>query len=322
MVSKLFFKRILITGATGFVGANLTHRLLKNGATPHIILRKESNSWRIEEALKNLNLYHVDLEDKNGLERVIAKIKPEIIFHCACFGGYPFQCDSEKIFNVNFIGTVNLLNACLKSGFECFVNTGSSSEYGIKVHPMQESDIVEPVSDYGISKASAALFCQGLAKRENLSVVTLRLFSPFGYFEDQRRLIPDVMISCLNKKTVKISSPNAVRDFIFMEDVIDAYLKAVENSAAISGEIINISGGKQHSVKEVVKKIVDIWNEKIDIEWFSYANPRIEPVKWQGDISKAEKKIDWRPKHTLDDGLKITAAWFEKNIELYRYLQL
>lgn len=320
MVSKLLSKKILITGATGFVGANLTHRLLKDGITPHIILRKESNTWRIKEVLKNLNLCHVDLEDKNGLERVIAKIKPDIIFHCACFGGYPFQSDSEKIFSVNFIGTVNLLNACLKSGFECFINTGSSSEYGIKVHSMKESDIVEPVTDYGIFKASATLFCQGVAKRENLPVVTLRLFSPFGYLEDQRRLIPDVMISFLNKKTVKISSPNSVRDFIFVEDVMEAYLKTVENSVAISGEIINISGGKQYSVKEVVKKIADIWNEKTGIEWFSYANKRTEPIRWQGDISKAEKKIGWLPRHSLDEGLKITAAWFEKNIELYRNL--
>jgi len=309
-------KKVLITGSTGFIGATLVRNFLKNGAEVHILTRVTSNKWRINDLLKEVNEYCVDLLDYEKLASIISDIAPEIIIHTAIYGGYPFQKDIKKIIESNFIGTVNLVNACQKVDFELFVNTGSSSEYGIKSKPMTEEDILEPVDDYGVSKAAATLYCQAVARREKIPVVTLRLFSPYGYYEEPTRLIPSVVISCLKGRNPEVSSPNSVRDFIFIEDVIDAYMKVTETSD-IGGKIFNIGYGRQQSVGEVVNKIVELTGNTVRPEWGSVPKRANEPNVWQADITKVKDILKWVPKYSLEKGLAKTVKWFMENMVLY-----
>jgi len=192
-------KKILITGATGFVGANLLRKLIDSKNDIHVIIRSTSNLWRINDIIDKVNAHVCDLTNRESVEKLVLKIKPQIIFHLAVYGGYQFQEESLKIIDTNLIGIINLLNACCKIGFECFINTGSSSEYGLKNKPMSENDLLEPINDYGIAKAAATLYCQAIGRRENLPIFTLRLFSPYGYYEGPTRLIPYLIISCLKK---------------------------------------------------------------------------------------------------------------------------
>ena len=309
-------KKVLITGSTGFVGTNLVRRSLKIGAEVHIITRTTSNKWRLNGVLKDVNEYCVDLLDYEKLESIILDIRPEIIFHTAVYGGYPFQKDIKTVIESNYSGTVNLVNACKKVDFELFVNTGSSSEYGIKSKPMTEEEILEPVDNYGVSKAAATLYCQAVARREKMPVVTLRLFSPYGRYEEPARLIPSVVLSCLRGRTPEVSSPNSVRDFIFIEDVIDAYMKVIETSD-IGGEIFNIGYGEPHSVGEVVSKIVELTGNNVRPEWGSVPKRAIEPNVWQADITKAKDVFKWVPKYSLEKGLAKTVNWFMENMILY-----
>lgn len=309
-------KTVLITGATGFVGSCLIHKLVNVNYDIHIIKREQSDVWRIKDILNRIESHNVDLFDRNGLEKLVKNIRPEIIFHTATYGGYPFQKDTNKIIQTNIIGTVNLVNACSKNGFDIFVNTGSSSEYGIKSKPMSEEDLLEPIDSYGVSKGAATLFCQAKAKSERLPIVTLRLFSPYGYYEELTRLIPSVIKSCLLGENPKVSSPNSIRDFIFIENVLDAYMRVIEASD-IDGEIFNIGYGKQHSVGEVVDKIVRLTGNKVKPVWGSVPKRSNEPTIWQADISKAKDILKWEPKHNMDEGLSKTIKWFEKNISLY-----
>lgn len=309
-------KIVLITGATGFIGSCLTHRLVSMDYDIHIIKRGQSNSWRIKDILKRVILHNIDLVNSNALEKLVRDIKPDIIFHMATYGGYPFQKDINKIIWGNIVGTVNLLNACSKIEFDIFVNTGSSSEYGLKSKPMSEVDILEPINDYGAAKASATLFCQVKAKSERLPIVTLRLFSPYGYYEAPTRLVPSVIMSCLKGKNPEVSSPNSVRDFIFIEDIIDAYMKVIETSD-ISGEIFNIGYGKQHSVREVVNKIVKLTENNVLPEWGSVPKRAIEPNIWQANITKARAILKWEPKYSFEKGLAKTVKWFMEHMALY-----
>jgi len=311
-------KKILITGATGFVGSCLAHRLVETGCELHLTVRAESNLWRIKNILDKVNLHNLDLRNKNNVESVVTSLKPKVIYHCATYGGYYTQSDAKKILGTNITGIVNLLNACAKAGFDCFVNTGSSSEYGIKNGPIKESDTLEPVSSYGAAKTSSTLFCQSVFRRNQLPIVNLRLFSPYGYYEAARRLIPSVIISCLSGKDVKLSSPDSVRDFVFIEDVVDAYLKVTEIISKAKGEIFNIGSGRQYSVGEVVSKIIELTGGKIKPEWKTMPNPRIEPAVWIADISKAKDILKWQPEYTLERGLKNTVKWFKENVFLYR----
>ena len=310
--------KILVTGATGFIGANIARYFFEAGANVSIFTRKTSNKWRIKDILKDVSEYSVDILDEQKLKSAILRIQPQIIFHTAVYGGYPFQNKTEKILETNFTGTLNLLNACRKIEFELFVNTGSSSEYGIKAQAIKETDLPEPITDYGAGKALATLYCQAVARREKRPIVILRLFSPYGYYEESGRLIPSLILSCLHDRNPQASSFSSVRDFIFIEDVMDAYMKTIENKDVVGGEIFNIGCGKQHSVGEVMDTIIKLTGNKVKPDWGSISNPRIEPNVWQADISKAKKILNWEPKYELVQGLKKTLNWFRENKGMYK----
>jgi len=304
----MIHKTVLITGATGFIGSCLTHRLINTHYNIHILKREQSNIWRIKDILYRVIAHNVDLVDSINLEKLIQDIKPNIILHTATYGGYPFQRDIRKIIGSNIFGTVNLVNACSKIGFDIFINTGSSSEYGLKSKPMSEIDLLEPINVYGVAKASATLYCQAKARSEGLPIVTLRLFSPYGYYEEPTRLIPSVIKSCLLGENPKVSSPNSVRDFVYIEDVIDAYIKTTPH---MGGQIFNIGYGQQHSVGDVVNKIVELTGNKVKPKWGDIPKRPNEPKIWQADISKARQILNWKPRHTLDEGLAKTVKWYE-----------
>jgi nucleoside-diphosphate-sugar epimerase len=309
-------KTILITGVTGFVGSNLMRRLCKSRADLHVITRESSNLWRIKDIINDVKRYTPDLTDFNSMKKVIHEISPDIIYHLATYGGNPRQDNFRQIIESNFFGTVNLINACKETGFDLFVNTGSSSEYGIKTVPMKENDLPEPRNNYGISKIASTLYCQSVALNENLPVVTLRLFSPYGDFEDSSRLIPSVILSCLRGKNPKISSIGFVRDFIYVEDVIDLY-EQLPDSDTISGNIFNAGSGKQHTVGEVVDTIIKITGNQVKpIVGLPQRWPN-EPKIWQADMSKTLKAVNWAPKYNLDEGLTKSVEWFENHQHLY-----
>ena len=313
-------KRVLITGSTGFIGANLTRKCLDVGAQVYILTRATSDKWRIQDILQDVNEYDIDLLEHEKLKSSVQNIKPEVIFHTATYGGYPFQKEEGRIIQTNLEGTINLVDACSKIGFDVdvFVNTGSSSEYGIKDNPIKETDLLEPNSVYGASKASATLFCQTKAKIGNLPIITLRLFSPYGYYEDPTRLIPSVVISCLEGRNPQLLSPQSVRDFIFIEDVVETYMKVVEQPKKAGVEIFNIGSGRQYTVKEVVDVVVKLMGNSIKPEWGTMPNPRVEPKMWQADISKAKEILGWQPKYNLTQGLEKTIDWFRENKRLYK----
>lgn len=307
--------KTLVTGATGFIGANLVRTFLKRGDEVHILTRECSDKWRLQEVLCDLNEHCVDLLDYCKLHKTVNLIKPDVILHSAVYGGYPFQTDPTRIMETNLIGTMNLVKACSKVDYEAFINTSTSSEYGIKNKPMSEKDLLEPLSDYGVSKAASTLFCRARALTENKNIVTLRLFSPYGPYEEPSRLIPSVIGACMSGVSPKLSSASSVRDFIYIDDVMDAYLKALKGG--ICSEIFNIGYGKQHSVGEVVSLIKEITSANVSPEWGKAERRPNEPVMWQADVSKARNLLNWRPKYSLREGLRRTIEWMKKNRERY-----
>lgn len=314
MVEK---KKVLITGATGFIGANLVRRCLQKGAEVYVFTRSKSNKWRLKDILKNIHEYKVDLLDRTGVARAVSRIKPQIIFHTAIYGGYRLQRDFYKIAETNFLGTVNLLEACRQINLELLVNTGSSSEYGIKSKPMRENDLLEPVAEYGATKAAATLYAQVKTKSDGLPVTSLRLFSPYGYYEEKTRLVPTVILLCLKGKRPTIYSKNFVRDFVFIEDVIEAYFQAIKYRKKAIGEIFNISSGQQHSIDNVAKIVIKLTGNKVKPFYQMKGDHRSEPQIWQADISKAKNILKWKPNYSLEQGLAKTVRWFKQNVSLY-----
>jgi nucleoside-diphosphate-sugar epimerase len=309
-------EKIFITGATGFVGSNLVRRSLQEGAEIFVNIRNSSDTWRIANILKDVSIIHADITEYDKMNEAFKKICPDVIFHTAVYGGNSAQKDTGKIIDSNISGTLNLLRCCKNIHFELFVNTGSSSEYGIKNTPMKESDLLNPVTDYGVSKAAATLFCQKTGRTENLPIVTLRLFSPFGPYEQKSRLIPSIILAALQKQNPYIASRDFVRDFIFIDDVVEAYVAAL-NLKNPHGQIYNIGSGLQSTVGTVTDTIINLLGREVTCTTGFPQSWEYEPAFWQADICRAISELRWTPRNTLEQGLKKTIDWFKQNVKLY-----
>ena len=309
--------RILITGGAGFLGANLTRKLLEENEDIHLILSPKTNTWRINSISNKLSIHTVDLTDKEKVETTIKSIKPEIIYHLATHGAYASQVSEERIIATNIIGLMNILNACKTVGFKKFINTGSSSEYGFKKEPMKERDILEaPYSCYAFTKASATLYAQYFAKKYDLPVITLRLFSVYGDYEEPKRFVPSLITNTLKNNPTPLASPDTARDFIYVEDVINAYLSVCKKSLE-PGEIFNVGSGEQKTIKEVVETVMQITKRNIPLVWNSFSSRAWDTNTWQADISKIRDSVGWHPKHTLVEGIIKTISWIKNNLSDY-----
>ena len=310
-------KKVLITGATGFVGANITRRMIDEGFEVHILTRESSNMWRLEGILDKINDHKVDLTEALKLKNIIENICPEYIIHLAIYGGRPNQKDENIILESNLIETMNLINACNNIDYKCFINTGNSSEYGKKKEKMKETDECKPINMYGVTKASSTMYCNYKALIDNKNIGTLRLFSPFGDFEDRGRLIPDLILGSLIDKKVKLANPNAVRDYIYIEDVCDIYLKILEEPQNFKGEIFNIGYGKQHSVKYMAETVKNIISTGVALEYNTINGREADTDIWVSSIEKIEERYNWKPKYNMEEGLKKSLKWFKDNMNLY-----
>lgn len=311
-------KKVLITGGAGFIGANFVYKFLELGYQVFVFERKETNLWRIKNIKNKIKLCSPNLLDYNKTEKIIFKIKPNIVVHLAAYGAYQkTQQEIEATVNTNLIGSINLINACNKVGVDCFINTGSSSEYGIKQKPMKEDDLLEADNLYAITKAGVTMYCQMMARKFNFPVAIVRPFAVYGYFEEKERLIPTIIKSCLKNKNIELSRPNSVRDFIFIDDLISGYLAIIKNIEKIKGHIFNLGSGRQYKIKDVAELIKNITQSKSKTIYGKIKIAQTEPKNWAANIFKAKKMLKWQIKYNLEQGLKKNIAWFKENISLY-----
>ena len=302
---------ILITGAAGFIGSNLTRYFVSQGIKVNIIIKRSSNTWRLNDIIKKTNVHYADVSDINKIKKIIKKIKPKTIYHLATHGGYSDQNDLEKIKKSILDATYNLINECKKYKFNIFINTGSSSEYGFKNKAMKESDILVPNSYYSVFKSSSSLYCQYESLKSNIQIVTIRPFHVYGPYERSNRLIPSLIRNMLNDKKVKLVSPKVSRDMIYISDVVNFYIM-LANKKNLKGEIFNLGSGKKTTIKEIYNFLKKITNYKVKNYWGSMKNRYWDQSIWYSNNSYVKTKLNWKPKVGLEKGLLNTVNWYKK----------
>jgi nucleoside-diphosphate-sugar epimerase len=301
-------KRVLVTGAAGFVGAVLVRRLVRDGFEVHAAMKTEGTPWRLSDVGPDVRLHAVDLRDEARTRAVVDEVRPEVVYHLAAHGAYPTQTDADGIIQTNIIGTWNLLRAVARSGCLAFVSTGSSSEYGFKQYAMRESDILEPNSYYAVSKCAQTLLCQHFARVENLPLTTFRLFSVYGPFEEPSRLVPTLIRNCLDGVDLTLVAADTARDFVYVDDVVDACLR-LDELAKLSGEIVNLGTGLQSTVKEVVDLVVAHTESRVAARYGAMEGRIWDQSTWVADCTKSRRLLGWIPRTSLSDGLRRTIEW-------------
>ena len=300
--------KILITGAAGFIGANLTRELIKNGNEVNIIIKETSDLWRINDVISNCNVHRIDLKKVENVRNIIKKINPELVYHCAGHGIYPTQKDSAEVFSTNILGTFNLLDALNENNnLLRLVNLGSFFEYS-----------TNPIDPYTISKITQTKLAEHFFKEKKLPVTTLRLFTPYGKFDSPGRLICDLMIALIRNKPLEIFSKHTKRDFIHIDDVIAA-LEIASQQPDIDGEIIDIGTENEISVEEIVSMANQLSDNELAVNWNDAKQREIDISDESIFLGRqSTQKLNWKPSISLEMGLRKTIEWYKQNINLYR----
>jgi dolichol-phosphate mannosyltransferase len=310
----------LVTGASGFVGANLARRLLEDGDRVHLLLRADGATWRVDELGPDAERHPVDLLDGPEVARLVDRVRPDRIFHLAAHGAYSWQRDPRLIATTNILGLVNLLEAAVATGVEAVVSAGSSSEYGIKDHAALEDEPPEPNSHYAVSKAAASLYCGFYARERGLRALTLRLYSVYGPYEEPNRLVPAIVTHALRGALPPLADPSTARDYVYVDDAVEAFLAAA-GPAGAPGAIYNVGTGRQTTLAEIVavaRRALGVTAEPV---WGSMAGRDWDTAVWVSDPGRAARELGWSARVDLEEGLRRTSRWLEERPRLRAFYE-
>lgn len=325
-------KKILITGASGFIGSHLTEKLVNLGHTVRVIVPYNvENSWGWLDYLdakikKNLEVISGDICDQDLINKSVKDV--DVIFHLAALISIPYSYISPRSYvSVNITGTLNLLEAARTHSVELIVNTSTSEVYGSSQYsPIDELHPLNAQSPYAASKIAADQLCLSYNKSFNLPVTIIRPFNTFGPRQSLRAAIPTMITQVIiNKKEINLGNLISKRDFSYVDDTVMGFVSCLSNKKCI-GEVINLGSGYDFSMQEVLLIIEDILNKKLKV---NVDQNRIRPEKSEvnhllSNNTKAKKLLNWEPqfkgKKGFQEGIRKTIEWFGKkeNLSLYK----
>ena len=305
--------RVLVTGATGFLGSHVARNLIKKGFEVGAIIRSQSNCYRLSDCFNSITFYTACIEDQESIKKVFADFNPEIVIHCAAYGVDYRQQDTYLLYKVNVGGTISLFQNAADSGVNRFIHTGSCFEYAVKDSPISEDDLIKPLGGYGVSKAAATMFVLQQMSVLGIPVVVLRPFGMYGPYEGTHRLIPHLIVSLLKNQSINLTSGDQIRDYTYVEDIAEAFVKLATEKQFPKGEVLNIGSGTGISVYQLGTQVASLIGKKQLLNWGAITSRENEPKMIVANNDKIYKLIGWKPKTTLIRGLSNTISYY-KNI--------
>ena len=309
-------KKIVITGGAGFIGSNLAKSLSVDNQVIIIDDLSTGDKGNIEDLVDNKKTEFIkgSITDLELLQKTFKKA--DYVFHEAAIPSVSRSIQEPiTTCNVNINGTLNVLLAARDCGVKKVVYASSSSVYGdISTYPITEDMTPNPLSPYAIAKLTSEYYCNVFSKIFNLPTVVLRYFNVYGPRQDPNgeyaAVIPKFITNVLNDKPLVIYGDGLqTRDFIYIDDVVKTNILAAENN--ITG-IFNAAGGKQITINQLAKTIMNLCNKDLEIR---YKATRPGDIKHSvADISKAKEKLGVHPSINIENGLKQTIQWFQKQI--------
>lgn len=309
-------KRIIITGGNGFIGSHLSNKLTteKNVDEVHIIdLFDSSEVNPILLKRNNLYFHNVDILDLNSLCEIIKQINPTHVFHLAAILNRSRDFSAlETSISVNVLGTCNLLHALRDIPLSRFLHMNTSECYGHNSTPFTENMSLSPCSPYSASKSSSELFTRVFSEMYSIPTTYIRSFNVFGEGQSEDMLIPQVIISGLEKKDIDLTKGEQTRDSIYIKDIIEGICLATFSEKSV-GIVINLCSQKDYSIQYLAEKIVEIGYFDIKLNFGKLQYRKSEIMEMVGDSTKARQLLGWKPHFTLNEGLSKTIDWYRNN---------
>lgn len=303
---------ILVTGGNGFIGRNLVQSLISRGDTVYSLDRNRQS----DKHTKSVIYITTDISNSDILEADLQPYTQKIdrIVHLASYGVTEREYNLGQGIQTNISGTLNLLEYAYKNAISQFVNIGSCFEYAPSDESYSEEMPLDPQTMYGAIKASQTLLVRTFARTHDYNAPTLRLFTPFGPHEQPQRFIPTLITSALTDSKMIATNAGNVRDYVYVQDVIEAITSTLENNKLEPGEIINIGSGNQYSLAEVVEIVEQELQKPVPLSWSNTQDQRtVNYNNWRCNRQKALKLLSWEPRITLQEGIKRVIECYRKN---------
>jgi NAD dependent epimerase/dehydratase len=317
-------QQVVVTGAGGFIGSHLVERLVSEGAVVKAFVRYNSRGdpghirWLPDKIREKITLVTGDLRDHRAVHELLRGAN--VVFHLAALIGIPYSYVSPNdVVETNVFGTLNVLNAVRDLDVQRMIHTSTSEVYGTAQYaPIDEAHPLRGQSPYSASKIGADKLAESYYRSFGTPVATVRPFNTYGPRQSARAVIPTIIAQALTCNVIKMGSLKPRRDFTFVRDTVDGFIRVAAAPACL-GEVINIGSGVDVTVGEVVQHIEQIIGRSVQVE---LDDSRIRPAKSEVmrlvcDNRKAAQLAGWKPRAALDQGLRETIEWIAEHIELY-----
>jgi len=314
--------KIFVAGSTGFLGSNLLRFFLQSGHEIYAQIRNSSNTWRIDDIINQTNVVRVDSLASAKFQNIMEKVNPEIVLNATGADQKAAIQDISLNWNSNFISLVYMANSIKDLRDSILIHAGSSFEYGKATqirNPISEDTGCEPVSEYALSKFFATDYLRYFSTRHSVKVFVFRIFNLYGPYENKDRLIAETCLKAIKGEKITLKNPSVSRDFIYVNDVAEAFqVAAFEGDIHTNFDIFNLGTGKATTVAQVASFINSINGERSKIVT-SVGDLRPEntipgPI---ADMTKTESILKWKAKYDIKSGLEEVNQWFRDHMALY-----
>ncbi len=302
--------QVFITGATGFIGSQVTRLAVREGHTVYATIREDSDTARIRDCLDSLHPISCDLLAIDELAAHLERIRPDLFIHLAWYavpGKYPAALENLDVLSAS----LQLAKHLARLGGVRFVQVGSCFEYDLSQGYLSETSRTQPRSLYAASKLAFDLALDQLAQVTGMPIASPRLFYQYGPFEDERRLVPAVILSLLRNERARTTAGEQVRDFLHVEDVASA-LWAIARSNLCGP--VNIGSAKPVTVREIVNTIAAILGREQRVALGAIPYSASDPMFVCANNRRLVENTGWTPQYDLERGLRHTIAWWQTRL--------
>ncbi len=314
MIYMKSVKKILLTGATGFIGSHLLETLLDGRYNLVVLKKKNSSMWRVERLKPRIKFYNVDESD---LESAFESNNIDCIIHLATFYKkfHENEDDVREMIESNILFPSTLLELATKFDVKYFINTGTFFEYKLgDEKKVTENSPLEPYNLYAATKVSFENILKYYSQNHSIKGITLKLFAPYGE-RDNEKLVVYLVKGLLDGTKIELTRGEQRWNFTYVTDIVSAYLKALDYIQNMESdyETFNIGSGEVHSIKELVGVLEKISEQSLSVDWGAKPYPTNEIMFVNCDNSKAEKLLKWKSQTSLEEGLKNVYSYYQNN---------
>lgn len=316
-------KRVLVTGAGGFIGSHLAEKLVEHGAKVRAFVHYNalgSYGWLDQSLLRDeMEILQGDICDGDSTDKTIDKI--DYVFHLAALIAIPYSYQApESYIRTNIVGTLNILRSVRRKGVERLIHTSTSEVYGsARAIPITEDHPLQAQSPYAASKIAADKLCESFFFSFDAPVVIVRPFNTFGPRQSSRAIIPTIISQSLTKESILLGNLHPTRDLNYVTNTVDGFMRAAA-TPDILGQVFNLGSGKEISIGDLARKIIKLVKKPVNIitEEKRIRPPGSEVDRLIADSSKATTVLEWKPEVNMEEGLKLTISWIKKNRSRFR----